>query len=185
VDLKALHEIERLLSKEVIKENLAKAGLYVIAYEMVKNSIVERPKGFSTMSGEGDGCYREIVLSKHGNPFIASCRWFQDEGAITEQDIAELLEFREVRNRIVHELPNVLLEPQLQVDASKLAKLYTLLCKIDQWWITHFEIPCNEDFDGEDVDELEIQSGSIQFLAHVIRVVYDLDRAATPGPKPN
>ena len=52
VDLNALHEIELLFCKEVLNENLAKAGLYVIAYEMVKNSIVERPKGFFTMTGD-------------------------------------------------------------------------------------------------------------------------------------
>lgn len=185
VDPKALPEIERLLSKEVLKQNLAKAGLYVLAYEMVKQSIIERPRGFFTMTGDGDGRYKQIVLSKHNNLFIASCLWFRDEGGITEQDMKELLEFRVDRNKIAHELPNVLLDPQLHVDAAKLAKLFMLLSKIDRWWITEFEVPCNPDFDGEDVDPLDVQSGSMGFLAHVIKVVYDLDEPLTASGKPN
>ena len=90
--------IVNLLSRDVLKQNLAKAGLYALAYEMLKNSIIERPKGFFTLGGQKTAEYRTEVLSKHTNVLIASCRWLQENGAITEEEINEVLQFRDYRN---------------------------------------------------------------------------------------
>ncbi len=172
-----------LLSKDVLKQNLAKAGLYALAYELLKNSIIEKPKGFFTMGGLGTNDeYKTEILSKHANVLIASCRWLQENGALTEDEIAEVLQFREYRNYIAHELPNVLLEPTLQVNEEKLLRLFQLLSKIDRWWITEVEIPTNPDFDGQDVRPSEVRSGSMEFVSYLIRVVYDLDHV-TPNPQ--
>jgi hypothetical protein len=168
-------KLMRLLSKEVLKDNLAKAGLYALAYEMLKNSIIERPKSFFTMGGEPDDHYKAEVLSKHKDWLVASCLWFQENGAISEEEANDVLQLREHRNYIAHELPNILLNPDVQVDEKKLIRLFELLCKIDQWWITEFEIPTNPDFDGQHISPAEIRSGSMEFVWYLIRVVYGLD----------
>ena len=176
MDHDATMKVMRLLSKEVLKDNLAKAGLYALAYELLKNSIIERPKSFFAMGGTGsDDHYRAEVLSRHPNTLIASCLWFQENGAITEEDAREVLQFREHRNEIAHELPNVLLNPEVQVDENKLIRLFQLLWKIDRWWITEIEVPTDPDFDGQDVDPNEIRSVGMEFMAYLIRVVYDQD----------
>jgi hypothetical protein len=164
-----------LLSKDVLKQNLARAGLFALAYELLKNSIIETPRGFFTMGGTTTDTYKTEILSKHPDVLIASCRWFRDNGAITEDDLADVLRFREYRNYIAHELPNVLLNPTVQVDTDKLLRPFKLLSKIDRWWITQFEIPTNPDFDGENINPSEVRSGSMEFVSYLIRVVYDLD----------
>jgi len=168
-----------LLSKDVLKSNLAKAGLFALAYELLKDSIIERPKDFFTMCGvRNDGTYTKEVLSKHPNRLIASCRWFQENGAITADEVAEVIEFREHRNYIAHELPNVLLGARSHIQEAKLVRLFEILCKIDRWWISEVEIPTNPDFDGKEVRASEIRSGSMEFISYLISVVYDLEDTA-------
>jgi hypothetical protein len=132
-----------------------------------------------------DDTYRKEVLSKHASRLIASCLWFQENGAITPEETAEIIEFREHRNYIAHELPNVLLNPQSQVDAAKLVRMYEILCKIDTWWISEVEIPANPDFDGQEIKPSEVRSGSMEFISYLIAVVYDLDESvpSTAPPK--
>ena len=178
MDEKVIREVQRLLSKEALKDNLTKASLYVLAYETLKNSIIEKPKGFFTFGGiEADDDYKKEVLSKHRNPLIASCRWFQENGAISETDVNEFLTLREHRNYIAHELPNVLLNTSSQVDEDKEIGLFHLLCKIDRWWILEFEIPINSEFDGKTIDPTEVRSLGMEFLWYLTTVVYDLGDA--------
>jgi hypothetical protein len=163
----------RLLSKDVLKENLAKAGLYVLAYEALKDTIIDRPKGFFTM-GRSTNEYEEVVLNLHPkkNPLFASLRWWQQAGVLTEQDFQEFLQLRKHRNEIAHTLPKVLLNTDIQVDERKLVTIYQLLVKIDRWWLMEIEIPCNEDFDGQEIDPSEVQSGYMHFLGYLITVLY-------------
>ena len=82
MDHETTTKLASLLSKEVLKDNLAEAGLYALAYELLKNSIIERPKGFFTMGGtQPDGQYNAEVLSRHKNTLIAACLWFQENAA--------------------------------------------------------------------------------------------------------
>lgn len=169
----------RLLAKDVLKENLAKAGLYALAYEMLKDAIIERPKGFFTMGRPTDEHYKEIVLNLHPkNTLIASLRWWQQAGVLTEQDFQEFLRLREHRNEIAHTLPNVLLNTDVQVDERKLVAIYQLLVKVDRWWLMEIEIPSNEDFDGQEIDPSEVQSGNMNFLAYLITALYPPDEQA-------
>jgi hypothetical protein len=163
----------RLLDKDVLKENLAKAGLYVLAYEMLKDAIIDRPKGFFTMGRPTDEHYKEVVLNLHPrNTLIASLRWWQQAGVLTEQEFQDFLQLREHRNEIAHTLPNLLLKPDVQIDERKLVTIYQLLVKVDRWWLMEIEIPCNEDFDGQEIDPSEVQSGYMNFLGYLISVLY-------------
>ena len=184
MDEKAAQQIQHLLSKDVLKDNLTKAGLYALAYETLKNSIIEKPKGFFSTGGTGpDDVYKTEILSRHANPLIASCRWFEENGAISGENVTKVLDLREHRNHIAHELANVLLDPQVQVDEERLLQLFQLLCKIDRWWITQFSIPTNPEFDGEKIDPAEVRSLGMEFLWYLISVVYDLDQAFTLHPE--
>jgi hypothetical protein len=118
------------------------------------------------MGGFGpDDHYKAEVLSRHPNPLIASSLWFQENGAITEEEREEVLQFREHRNYIAYELPNVLLNPEVQVDEEKLIRLFQLLCTIDRWWIAEYEIPTHADFDGQDISPDEIRAGRMDSVA--------------------
>ncbi len=60
------------------------------------------------------------------------------------------------------------------MDEKELLTLYRLLVRIDQWWISEFEIPINSDFDGEEIDASGIQFGMMILLRYVISTVFDV-----------
>jgi len=167
----------RVLSKDVLKENLAKAGLYTLAYESLLHSIVHRPKKFLTMAGTvADEEYKaEVIALYPQSEFIASCLWLQKHGVLTAEDVKEIRAIRKHRTDIAHEPINVLLDTENQVDETKLMTIYQLLARIDQWWISEFEIPANPDFDGQEIDPGGLQSGSMILLKYLISVVCDKD----------
>jgi hypothetical protein len=51
MDIASIEAIQRLLTKEVLKENLGKAGLYLLAWELLQDAIIGPPKRFFTMGG--------------------------------------------------------------------------------------------------------------------------------------
>src|SRR5579871_1056444 len=147
MDKATLDKLERLLHKDVLKDNLAKAGVYGVGYEFLKHSLIETPKSFFTMAGtDSDEQYKKEILCRHKSALIASCLWFKEHGVLTDEDIAMIVELRNYRNVIAHEVLNVLLNVQVQVDEEKLGNLFALLCKIDQWWLLNFELPSHQEF---------------------------------------
>jgi hypothetical protein len=108
--------------------------------------------------------------------FIASCIWFQKNEVLTADEVKEIRQIRQHRTDIAHEMPNILLNPLTQVDEAKLMRIHELVSKIDRWWITEIEMPCNEEFDGQKVDSTEIKSGRMRFLEHLISAVYECGR---------
>lgn len=171
MDTAAKQALARLLTREVLKENLATAGLYLIAWEFLQDAIIGQPKGFFSLGSKER--YREVVLALYPeSPLIASCMWFQDSGVLTAEDVNEIRQIRKHRTDIAHEMPNVLLDPETQVDEAKLMRIYELLSKIDRWWITEVEIPCNEQYDGQTINAGEVKSLRVMFLELLIDSVY-------------
>ena len=83
---------------------------------------------------------------------------------------------------------NVLLNVEVQVDEEKLQTLFALLCRIDRWWLLNFELPSQEQFDGQVIDSNELRSGQMETLWMLIASVYDLwadapaEKASTVNP---
>ncbi|HXA04639.1 MAG TPA: hypothetical protein VNY30_07365 [Bryobacteraceae bacterium] len=170
--------MKRLLSREVLKENLCKAALYLIGYEMLTESIIRRPEGFFTMGGaEAQTRYKTKVLSLDRDKLIASCKWFEKSGVLTAEEIEEIRAIRKHRTDIAHEMPNVILNADQQVDELKLASMYRLISKIDRWWLMEIEIPCDEAFDGQEIDPSDVKSGKMEFFKLLIASVYGHDSA--------
>jgi len=175
MDEKKLQEIERLLSKDALKDNLAKAGVYSVGYTFLEYSLIVRLRRFLTGARESDEFYEQEVLSRHESKLIASCLWFKDRGVLTDGDITDIRQLRKHRTDIAHQLLNILLNTEVQVDGDKLATLFALLSKIDRWWLMEIEIPGNEDFDGQEIDPEQVRSGQMDTLRLLIQSVYNLD----------
>jgi hypothetical protein len=176
MDQQSHDELQRLLTKDVLKSNLAKAGLFLLAYEALAHSIVQKPKNFFTGHGVPDDNYKNQVLALYPeSEFIASCKWLETHGVLTPDDIKEIRALRKHRTVIAHEPINIVLDAKSQVDEKHLLTLYRLLVRIDQWWISEFEIPINSDFDGEEIDPSGIQSGMMVLLRYVISTVFDVE----------
>lgn len=166
---------QRIFDKDFVAGTLTRAGLYLLAYELLKDSIIRRLRDFYWM-GFKDGKdtispkYTQI-LSKHKNPLVASCMWLEANGALSASDVKTILEIRDFRNDIAHELPGLLLDGKRDIRTDHVAQIQQLLLKIDRWWIINVELAIDEEYAGQDVDENEVKSGTMALIEHLLSLL--------------
>ena len=182
------------LHPTVIKKNLVVASLFITAYDLLKASIEDHIKGFL---GEVEGFdesgqikykttdeYRKEILNRDivevdnkksdFQVLYASCLWFQDMGAITEDDVKDIQAMRKQRNKIAHGLPALLINEDISIDVGLLVKAQYLMTKVNKWWILNIEIPISPDFTPDmEIDESDVESPMALILDYFIEIAAD------------
>jgi hypothetical protein len=156
----------KFFDPESLKENLMFSSLYIALFESFKDYVVDAVKfffntGFSddeyTFSEEYDNNVK--ILDK--SPLKATLLWLKDLEAIDEKDIDIYDELRQYRNKLSHELMNLLFEGLPKELPQKYAQLIALRIKIEKWWIINIDIPTNPDYDSStEIEEEDITTGS-------------------------
>lgn len=168
----------KVLHPDLLRSNLIAAGLYLTAWETLRDCVVDQLRSFYSCGFDENGAtigtdYTTRVLSRHKSPIQASLQWFQEEGVVDDADLQLVRRLRAHRNDIAHNLPQFIGKPNRDIDVELIGQLFNLIAKIDRWWIRQVEIPTNPDFDDQEVDAIpddDIQSGRMFFLATLIRV---------------
>jgi hypothetical protein len=166
---------EEFLNPEVLRGKLISASLYLAAFKMLKDSIVDRLRDFYTFhfdeaGGHPDREYDLDVLSRNRSPVHASMSWLIERNAIDQSDIETFEKLKACRNRIAHEMAQLALPGGTYDHLTLFADLVALLRKVETWWIVNVEIPTNEDFAGMDIDEAGIIPGRIM----TVRMMLDI-----------
>ncbi|PQO27383.1 hypothetical protein C5Y96_17735 [Blastopirellula marina] len=159
----------KFLNPDSLRANLIACSMYLAAWEILKNSVIEHLKGFYVMGFDEKGDkispeYKTRVLDRHKSPFRSSLLWFQEMGALSQADLDLADELRGHRNDIGHKLPQFL-SAGYEVDVNLFIKLFELVAKIDRWWLINYEL------DIGDIDENEIESGNMLFIRLMLSVV--------------
>jgi hypothetical protein len=168
----AFRSFARMSNPEVLQQNLIVAGLYLVAYELLRGVVVDHLRGFFSgagIDGAPDGRHADRVLALYPKDvFQASCLWFRNQGAITDEDLAEIQAIRDHRNALSHELPSFIADADRQLEASRLERIRFLIARINLWWVREIEIPVNPDFDGRHIADEEIGLPIVAFLDLVL-----------------
>ncbi|MEI6277918.1 MAG: hypothetical protein WCQ16_00885 [Verrucomicrobiae bacterium] len=141
---------EKFLNPDALKQNLIAGGLYLAAFELLKSSLVGRPRDFY-WNGFRNGKdlispdYQEKVLSLHKHTYTASALWWRQRGAIDDEDIERLTEIREHRDQVAHNMPMLLSTIEHYIRIDLLTSCNDLLFKIDNWWIQNIEVATDPD----------------------------------------
>ncbi|MCB8999344.1 MAG: hypothetical protein H6540_04650 [Bacteroidales bacterium] len=173
----------KFLDPENLKGNLIFSSLYIASFESFKDYVIREVKSFFTngfANGEYllDPKYTSHVLSKDKSQLKASLLWFMDMGAIDEEDLNIYNDIREYRNKLSHELMELLFEGLPEELPKKFNQLINLSIKIEKWWILNIEIPTNPDFDNiENINEEGIMTSS-QMLYRLIMDMLSGDEKA-------
>lgn len=176
---------ERFLHPHALRTNLAVASLYIAAFEMLKETIIERAKEFFCCGFDESGIittprYQEKVLSKNRSRLYASFQWLKEQEVIDDNDVAKFEQIKEIRNQLAHEIPRLLTDGLPESWPSRFSDLISLVGKIEHWWIVNIEIPTNPDFGPEDeIDESGIVSGKIMILRMMIDIALGTDEEST------
>jgi len=105
---------KRFLTPDILRENLLSASIYIVAFEILKNTIIDRVKEAYTEFYEDKTQpgvkYKKEVLSKvtkKKSLAIVSLEWLITEQVINHQDLSEYNKIKNIRNSLVHEFPHI------------------------------------------------------------------------------
>lgn len=166
---------ERFLDPEVVRPSLFLATMFITAFEILKDSIVDDVRGFYTNGFDEQGPtvgaeYQSKVLSKNKSPLYASLQWLRENDAIGEEDLATFEKLKSTRNQLAHQLFAVVTGQVESAHEAQFAHLVALLRKIGVWWVVNVEIPTNPDYDDQEIDEESIVPGAVLSLQMLIKV---------------
>ena len=137
---------EEFLDPEILRPRLVTASFFITAYEVLKGVVVGHVQSFYQCGFDKDGPkysadYGSGVRSKDQDLLRACLKWFEEQGAIDQDDMNTFADIRSKRNALVHEMPDFIAG---RADPGHLAvfpKLLQLLQKVDKWWVLNVEIP--------------------------------------------
>jgi hypothetical protein len=167
MDPKLRQSYEEFLNPDVMRPRLIAASVYIAGYESLKDSIVDRIRGFfwTGFDATGDRIdpkYQTDVLSRNKSPVYASLDWLKSMNAINDADIEAFNRVKTCRNILVHNLFSRLGSDGMPPDFEKcFEEMASLLHKIELWWIREVEMPTDPDFDGKEIPDSEIAPGRI------------------------
>jgi hypothetical protein len=172
------------LTPEVLRNRLISASIYLAAFELLKDSIIDHPRSFFTSGFDINGPivgpqYEEEILTRNGSPLYASLSWLQEFGVLDDNDLAVFENLKNVRNTVAHEMHQLASGGAPSKHVAELPKLVALLRKIEIWWIVNVEIPTNPDFDdATDVDEDGILPGPVMAVSLMVDVALGSEEEA-------
>jgi len=178
---------EKMLNPKTLRQNLVTAAVFLTAYEMLKEALVDRLRGFYSTEWTKDGPevgagYQREVRGLDKKEVIACAKWFRRSDALTDADLVLLQEIIQHRNTAAHHLPAVLGSSEKQFSLRHLHAIYELTAKLDVWWIKSIEVETDPAFDKERPTEDQLnQSYSIRmvFMSLLIQVAEGNDATLT------
>ncbi|WKJ90820.1 hypothetical protein QZJ86_01400 [Methylomonas montana] len=166
---------ERFLDPKVIGPSLFLATMFITTFEILKDSVVGRIRGFYMQGWDQNGPtvgpeYQGQVLARNKSTLYASLDWLREHEAIDEADLKTFESLKKTRNQLAHQLFNVVTGQVDSEHASQFPALVALLRKVEVWWVVNVEIPTDPDYDGKDIDQAGIVPGAVLSLQMLIEV---------------
>ena len=175
MDEKVKASWERVLHPTTLKKNIITASIFSMGFEMLKNSIVEKIKGFFTNGFDKNGMivsaeYKEKVLVLNRSPLYASLTWLRDMGAIDDEDLEKFEYIKRCRNTLAHEMLTFA-SSGIDFDVTEtFEEMVGLLRKIEIWWFVNLDMAIDPEAYPEDLDLEQVTPGPVWGLQMLIVV---------------
>lgn len=166
---------ERFLDPAVVAPSLFLATMFITTFEILKDAVVDRIRDFYTNGCDQNGPiispdYQENVASRNKSILYASLDWLIEYDVIDGRDLEMFERLKNTRNRLAHELFNIVTGQTESDHEVQFGTLVELLRKIEVWWVVNVEIPTNPEYDGQEINEEGIVPGAILSLQMLIQV---------------
>jgi hypothetical protein len=160
--------LNRKLAAPAIRVALQRAGIFLTGWELLKNDIEDRVRGFYEIrTGTVDERYESEVLSRSKHRLEASVLWLVEMGALTEARAARVQEIREHRNEIAHQLPKLLVDPNHEIDLTLMKDMAVIIRAIGAFF-GRIAMDSDPEFAGRDVKDEDIRSGTSLLMDHLV-----------------
>lgn len=113
---------------------LVDAALFLTAYQLLRNAIVDRVRDSFLQEGWHYECYDEQVLVRHKSRFHASLLWLVEVGALQAAQVDEIHEIRRYRNKVAYDIVNLLQSGTIRVETTVLQRIRYYLDNLDQFF---------------------------------------------------
>ena len=166
---------ERFLNPEIPNTDLMVASLFITAFEILQDSIIERVKRFF-IEGSGNDepvinkKYRTNVLTLDKRPLWASLQWLKQFKAIDDSDIEKLNVINACRNRLVQDSPVFITAGGKSDPLLLFVQMPEVLSKIEQWWMITVTVQSRLNFNDKKMNE----AGTIRHNIMTLRLLADI-----------
>lgn len=178
-----LKGLDNLSNSEKVKDNMIFFSMYLLLFENMKENCISRLKSFfegiQTINGKVklaiSNEYKKIENKKFNgkkNIFLATMNWFVENGAINQEEFETLINIRNDRNKISHELLKLLYNDFDEVMVENFLKCIEIYKKIDNWWILNIEIPISGEYNFDEILEDQVISGNLLMISIVMENIY-------------
>lgn len=166
---------EQFLDPDIVRPSLFMATMFVTAFEILKNSIVDRIRGFYSNEWSEQGAvesqeYKAVVLSRHKSRVYASLNWLHENQVINDHDLIIFDQLKTTRNLLAHQLFDAVTGKTKSNHLDQYPVLVALLRKIEVWWVVNVEIATNPDYADAEIDEDGIVPGAMLSLQILMEV---------------
>lgn len=195
---------DQFLNPDIVRRKLTQAGVFLIAFETLRDAVVRHPRAFFATAFGGPGLepeespdYQREVRGRDprgkGDVLRGSLAFLRHVGAISEDDEQLFRRLADVRNTTAHELPAFIMQGRKLECAEHLPQVVWMLKKVERWWWLNVELPTDPDAaaSAADLSPDDVQPGSalmVEVLATVAtgedalaRGFYEAFRAGMAG----
>ena len=153
------------------------SSMFLAAFEILKESIIGRIRDFFTHGFDENGYkldpeYDSEVLSKSKSPLYASLNWLVENKVINDIDLLEFEAIKECRNRVAHEMSQLIIKEDDVELHARFIGMVSLLNRIEKWWIINVEIPTAGDFNTKEITEDMVTPGPVMSLNIMMDVAF-------------
>jgi hypothetical protein len=178
---KKLKDWLKFFDANEVKFQLICASLYLTAYELLIQCVVEKIKNFFICGIEEgevvyDAEYKKVRLLYPKDIVIASSLWLHNNDAISETEVEAIKGYKTHRNDLAHELPKIISETEHEVKIENFKEMRDLYRKINLWWLKEVELGINPDFDDIDHSEIDFDEALIFVMLpmdYIVNIVND------------
>jgi uncharacterized protein YutE (UPF0331/DUF86 family) len=168
---------EKFLNPKELRGSLLGTSMYIAAYEICRESIIDKLRSFYSDYWDKDGAhpgsdYESKVLALAKSPLQATLLWFQDRGAISETDLETFSKARKLRNEIAHDLPEFLSSPNREINQRTFEGLLEVTHKIGVWWVINVEVATDPDNYDEQIDESGVKTGTLLLIQMMMDIAF-------------
>ncbi|MBK9106384.1 MAG: hypothetical protein IPL92_17930 [Saprospiraceae bacterium] len=178
-------EWDNLLNPKIVKQNLIIASIYISAFELFKDTIVDRIREFYSHGFDDMGLilsddYKLKVLSKNKSPIYGSLYWLQEMDAIDKNDINIFEASKNLRNSLVHKFHKIHSEGLPDGVIECFQNLVSLFGKIEKWWMINIEAEIDSEMQDalKDADLDSIVSGPLLSIRLLIDIALGSEQEA-------
>ena len=172
-----IEQLQAHLQPTTTRRLLMLSGLYLVAYQLVKLAAINDVKAFLAddwtefLNPRPSEEYKRDVVGHHEHELEACLEWHERMGVLTRDDVIAVARLREERNKVAHQLGDLLVDPSRKLDVDPLVRAGGVLRKIGVFW-ARISMDADPDFDGVDVPDEHIQPGFSSLYGMVLHAFF-------------